>query len=304
MPTVKGCGSGSAARPPHCLGAHLSIAGGVHRAVAAALRLGCDTVQVFVKNQRQWRAAAFDPADVERWHALCATRGFGPPLAHATYLINLASPDGRLYRRSRDALAAEMLRCDLLRIPFLVVHPGSATGSAPDAAVARVAQALNQVFDRYPRLRTMPLLETTAGQGSALGRSFDELGAIIARVQEPRRIGVCIDTCHVFAAGYDLRRPAGYAAMIDAAVRAVGLDRIRCWHLNDSRGACGSRIDRHAHIGQGQLGRAAFRDVLADPRFFDVPMILETPKGTDAAGRDFDRLNLQRLRAIAARVAL
>ncbi len=288
----------------HCLGAHLSIAGGMHHALEAALRLGCDAVQVFVKNQRQWRAATLDSADLEHWHALLAGGGLLPPIAHATYLINLGTPDRHLYVRSRAAFAEELLRCERLAIPYLVVHPGSAGGSSPSAALARVSTALNRIFARHPALRTRPLLEITAGQGTALGRSFEELAAIIAGVEEPHRIGVCIDTCHVFAGGYDIRRPAGYEGMIARAAQTVGLERIRCWHMNDSRCPCGSRVDRHAHIGQGLLGRAAFANILGDTRFVGVPMILETPKGKDARGRDYDLLNLRRLRAIAARAAL
>lgn len=296
---------GRARRPhvacPNRLGAHLSMAGGFHRAIEAALDLECDTVQVFVKNQRQWRAAPLRSADLDRWHALRATPGFGPVIAHASYLINLASPDRGLYARSQATLSDELRRCDRLGIPYLVAHPGSATGSSPRAAIARVAAALNRIFGRHPTLQATLLLETTAGQGSSLGRSFDELGEIIRHVEVPERIGVCIDTCHVFAAGYDIRRQDGYHEMIAAAARTVGLERIRCWHLNDSLGECGSHVDRHAHIGQGKLGRAAFAHVLTDPRFHDTPMILETPKGQDAQGRDFDRLNLRRLRAIARR---
>lgn len=286
----------------HRFGAHLSVAGGMHHALLAAVRLRCDAVQVFVKNQRQWRATPFKPDDLAQWEALRATPGFGPPVAHATYLINLASADPRLHARSREAFTEELGRCQQLAIPYLVVHPGSATGSTPDKAIARVAGALNQIFDRHPDLQTMPLLETTAGQGTSLGRSFDELGEIIRRVEEPQRVGVCVDTCHVFAAGYDLRDPGQYGAMIEAAQRAIGLPLIRCWHLNDSRGECGSHLDRHEHIGGGRIGTAGFRNLLADPRFVGVPMILETPKGTDAAGRDWDAINLRRLRAIAARV--
>jgi deoxyribonuclease IV len=287
----------------HRLGAHLSIAGGMHHALEAALRLRCDTVQVFVKNQRQWRAAPLDPDDVAIWHRLRATVGFGPVVAHATYLVNLASADRRLFVQSRDAFAEELQRCQALGIRYLVVHPGSAVGSSAARGIARVADALNTIFDRSPDLETMPLLETTAGQGAVLGRSFDELAEIIRRVEQPARVGVCVDSCHVFAAGYDIRVPVQYDAMIAEAARTVGLERIRCWHVNDSQGDCGSHLDRHAHIGQGRLGNAAFRNLLGDARFFDVPMILETPKGTDAAGRDFDRLNLRRLRSIARRAA-
>ena len=286
----------TAVRRPR-FGAHLSIAGGMHHALEAALRLRCDTVQVFVKNQRQWRAAPLDADDLQRWHTLLATPGFGPPVAHATYLINLAARDAR----SREAFAHELRRCQLLAIPFLVVHPGVAGTSSPTAASARVSRAINRIFAQNTDLKTMPLLETTAGQGTSLGRTFEELAEILNGLDQPSRVGICIDTCHVFAAGYDIRQPTAYQAMIDLAAHTVGLDRVRCWHLNDCLGACGSHRDRHAHIGQGQLGTAAFRNVLADPRFVGVPMILETPKGTDAAGRDLHAVNLRRLRTIATR---
>jgi deoxyribonuclease-4 len=276
----------------------------MHHALEAALGLGCDVVQVFVKNQRQWQAPILNSADLHRWHALLAASGLRRPIAHATYLVNLAAPSHRLYVRSEALFAQELLRCEQLGIRYLVVHPGSAGGSSPSAGIARVSRAFNRIFAQHPTLRTMPLLETMAGQGTSLGRSFDELAAIIAGVEEPQRVGVCIDTCHVFAAGYDIRRPAGYADMVAQAARTVGLERIRCWHLNDSRCPCGSHVDRHAHIGQGKLGRAAFAHVLGDPRFWGVPMILETPKGQDARGRDYDAVNLRRLRAIAARARL
>ncbi len=284
----------------HRFGAHLSIAAGVQRALRAGRSLGCQVVQLFVKNQRQWHARPLEPADVQQWQKLQATCGLDPPVAQAGYLINLASPDPKLHARSFQALVDELERCDLLDIPYLVIHPGSATDGSRARGIARVAATLNRVFEQHPRLRTMPLLETTAGQGNALGRSFEELGEIIRSVQEPRRIGVCIDTCHVFAAGYDIRRPEGYRAMVQTAVRQVGLDRIRCWHLNDSRAPCGSHLDRHEHIGRGWLGKTAFINLLADTRFVGLPMIIETPKGTDGLGRNWDRLNLRRLRAIAA----
>ena len=276
----------------------MSIAGGMHKALEAALRLGFDTAAVFVKNQRQWRAASFMSDDLERWFELLQTPGFGPPVAHATYLINLASADRKLFTRSRDTFALELRRCQTLHIPYLVVHPGSAVGSSPEKAIQRVARALNQIFERDPEIETMPLLETTAGQGTTLGRTFEELGEIICLVEEPQRIGVCIDTCHVFVAGYDIRRPEGYQAMIELAEREVGLDRIRCWHFNDSKGARGSHLDRHEHIGQGRIGINGFRTVLADPRFHNVPLILETPKGVNHAGREWDAINLRRLRSI------
>jgi len=305
MPAVKSASRRSSAdggtAPPHRFGAHLSIAGGLHRALQAALRSRFDTLQVFVKNQRQWRMPPLRPDDLERWRELRRGARLEPIVAHATYLINLASEDEQLYARSRAACAQELQRCDVLEIPYLVVHPGAAGAQARPRALARVAAALNRIFARHPDLRVQVLLETTAGQGSTLGSSFDELRAIVSRLEQPARVGICVDTCHVFAAGYDIRRPAGYAALVADAERAIGLERIRCWHLNDSRAACGSRVDRHAHIGHGRIGAAGFRNILADPRFGGLPMIIETPKGTTPAGRDWDRVNVQRLRAIATR---
>jgi deoxyribonuclease-4 len=286
-------------RRAHCFGAHMSIAGGVHRALEAALALRCDTVQLFVKNQRQWLAAPLQPDDLTRWFELLPGLS-GPPVAHATYLINLASPDRRLWQRSREAFAQELLRCQTLRIPYLVVHPGSATTARRSAAIRHVAKALDQIFDAHPDLTVQPLLETTAGAGATLGATFAELGEIIGLLAAPQRVGVCVDTSHVFAAGYDLRQPAGYDAMIAEAQRAIGLSRIRCWHLNDSAAPCGSRRDRHAHVGHGHIGTAGFRHVLQDARFIGLPMILETPKETDARGGSWDVRNLRRLRRIAA----
>jgi deoxyribonuclease-4 len=281
----------------HRFGSHLSIAGGMHHAIEAALRLGMDAVQVFVKNQRQWRAAPLRSDDVERWHALLATPGFGPAVAHGTYLVNLAADDVELRERSCLALEEELRRCAELGIAYLVLHPGAAGTQPAPVALRNVARSLDTVLAGAPPA-VMPLLETTAGQGSTLGRSFTELGEIIAGMRHGERVGVCIDTCHVFAAGYDIRTAEGYAAMIAEAQERVGLARIRCWHLNDSVGAFGSRRDRHAHVGRGQIGAAGFRNVLSDPRFRDLPMILETPKGQDDRGREWDTVNLRRLRAI------
>lgn len=289
------------ARSGHRFGSHLSIAGGMRHAIEEALRLKFDTVQVFVKNQRQWRATPLKDDDLEQWHALLQTPGFGPPIAHATYLINLASADETLFEKSCAAFAEELRRCDTLAIPYLVVHPGAAGEQDRDLALARVAEALNLIFDKHSDVRTMPLLETTAGQGTSLGRSFGELGAILDAVREPERIGVCVDTCHVFAAGYDIRTAAGYAGMMREAEQSVGLKRIRCWHLNDSKRELGSRVDRHEHIGRGAIGAAGFANVLGDAEFVGTPMILETPKALNDTGREWDVVNRARLRTIATR---
>ncbi|MEP0848402.1 MAG: deoxyribonuclease IV [Phycisphaerae bacterium] len=283
----------------HRFGAHLSVAGGMHHALLEARRLGMDTVQVFVKNQRQWRGALLREDDVQRWSELLHAPRFGPAVAHATYLINLASADAALRRRSAAAFEDELLRCERLMISYLVLHPGAA-GEQPRAkAVRRVANELARILGDHPAVRVMPLLETTAGQGTALGACFGELAEIIGLSRAADRIGVCVDTCHVFAAGYDIRRTDAYERMVFEAERTVGLERIRCFHLNDSRGECGSRLDRHAHIGHGRIGTAGFRHVLRDARFAGVPMILETPKGTDERGVEWDARNLRRLRRIA-----
>lgn len=276
----------------HRFGSHLSVAGGLHLAVEEAVRLGFDTVQIFVKNQRQWRAPPLANEAIHAWNNAIESSRLGPAVAHASYLINLASPDGQLWHRSREAFADELRRCHALRIPYLVVHPGSAGDAPVEPALRRVARALNRILEDEPSLTTMPLLETTAGQGTSLGRRLEELAAIIDAVQEPRRVGVCIDSCHVFAAGYDIRTAGGFDGLLTALHATVGLGRVRCWHLNDSKRECGSRVDRHEHIGRGCIGRDGFRHILNEPAFAGLPMILETPKETDSRGREWDSVNL------------
>lgn len=283
---------------PRCFGSHLSIAGGLYNAVDSARRLGLQTVQVFVKNQRQWVAPALKPEDIDAWQARCASAPFGPTVAHATYLINLASGDEALRTRSRDAFADELLRCSSLGIPYLVVHPGAAAEQPVERAIANVSRSLDEIFDANPGITAMPLLETTAGQGTTLGRTVEELGRMIAGSRFGGRIGVCVDTCHVFAAGYDIRERARYDDLLGAADRAFGLGRIRCLHLNDSRGECGSHLDRHEHIGLGRIGDDGFAHVVNDPRLAAVPMILETPKDERDDGVDWDTVNVNRLRGL------
>lgn len=290
----------AAAPGDRCFGSHLSVAGGVSNAIRDALRLGFQTVQIFVKNQRQWVGPPLKAEEIAAWHELMKTPGFGPPIAHATYLINLAAADETLRTRSRDAFADELRRCQSLGITGLVIHPGAAGEQPRDIAIARVAQSLDEIFAAHPDLTTSPLLELTAGQGSTLGARVEELAAMISSVREPKRLGVCIDTCHAFAGGYDIRSPQGYAELIDAVERSVGLDRIRCWHLNDSKGELGSHLDRHEHIGRGKIGVAGFRHVLRDARFARVPMILETPKEGGENGREWDEINRDMLHQLAA----
>ncbi len=279
------------------LGAHMSIAGGMPRAVERARAVDATALQVFVKSSNQWRSRPFADGEVEAFRRAVAAAGLERhTVAHAGYLINLASPDDALWERSRASFREEVERCDALGIRFLVVHPGSHVGSGEQAGLDRVVAALDATL--APRSRATVLLETTAGQGSNLGHRFEHLGYLLDRARVRKRLGVCVDTCHVFAAGYEMRNRRGYAATFEALDDAVGLDRVLAFHLNDSKGDLGSRKDRHAHIGEGALGLEPFRLLLRDRRFRDRPMVLETPKGEDL---EEDRVNLDVLRGLVRR---
>lgn len=277
-------------------GAHMSVAGGMHNAIGIAAEAGCDCLQVFVKNQRQWQAKPLSESEVSTWSEARAKHAIHPVVAHATYLINFGTSDESLWRKSIDAFVVELDRCTALGIEGLVVHPGAHLGAGEAAGCARIAAALDVVADRTPREGAKAWLEITAGQGSSLGCRFEHIRDIIGGTRDPGRLGVCFDTCHALAAGYRFDDDATYATTFGEFERIVGLERLRCFHLNDSLRECGSRVDRHAHIGKGHVGREAFRRIVNDPRFQNVPMILETPKGKDARGRDLDRVNLAALR--------
>lgn len=279
----------------------MSVAGGLYNAFDIAAGAGCDCVQVFVKNQRQWAARPLTDQDTSAWHAARKRTGISPVVAHATYLINLASPADENWRKSIAAFVVELDRCDALGIRGLVVHPGAHLGAGESAGCRRVAAALDIVREQTGGTAAEVWLEITAGQGSSLGWRFEELRDILGQVRDASRIGVCFDTCHALAAGYRFDTPERYADTFGAFDRTIGLRRLRCFHLNDSRRKLGSRVDRHTHIGKGHVGRGAFRQIVNDPRFRKVPMILETPKGTDARGRDLDRINLAVLRRMVRR---
>mgnify|MGYP001765322185 CR=1 FL=1 len=294
---------GSAASGGPRLGAHMSIAGGMERAVERAVAVGARALQVFVKSSNRWAARPFAEGEVSRFReAALAARISAHTLAHASYLVNLASPDDDLWRRSIASLAEEIGRCAELRIPYLVVHPGSHVGSGEREGLERVGRALDLLLGPRGGATTARgfrlLLETTAGQGSSLGCSFEHLAWILARARSTGRLGVCFDTCHVFAAGYEIRDARSYAETMRVLDRTVGLDRVLAFHLNDSKGDLGSRLDRHEHIGKGRLGPEPFRRILNDRRFRGRPMVLETPKGEDL---EEDRENLARLRAMVGR---
>lgn len=279
------------------LGAHMSIAGGFPQAVERARKVGAKSLQVFVKPANQWAARRLPACEIAAFRARCREARLDRyTLAHASYLVNLASPDPGLWERSVRGLALELERCRALGIRYLVVHPGAHGGEGEEAAVERVARALDRLDSHGGGGAVRLLLEIAAGQGTALGASFEQLGAILDRARSGRRVGICFDTCHALAAGYDFRDEAGYRKTFEALDRAVGIERLQAFHLNDSRGDLGSRRDRHEHVGRGRVGLEAFRRILKDPRFRDLPMVLETPKGKDLAE---DRVNLGVLRRLA-----
>lgn len=280
-------------------GAHMSMAGGYHKAVRSAHAVGFATVQLFTKSNNQWRAAALTDAHVAGFRAALEETGVETPVAHNSYLINLASPDDALWRKSIDAMTVEMERAEALGIEDVVAHPGAHVGSGEDAGLRRIGEGIDEVHRRTKGLRARIALETTAGQGSCLGADFEHLGRIIGGVAEPERLAVCGDTCHIFAAGYALATPTEYDETMDALERAVGAGRLRVWHLNDSVRERGSRVDRHAGIGRGKIGLDAFRLLVNDPRWRGVPMVLETPKGSED-GEERDAINLRVLRSLVA----
>ncbi len=259
------------------LGAHMSIAGGVDRALERGASIGCDAIQIFLKNNMQWRGRKLSMAEVKRFRA--ARRG--PVFAHSTYLINLAATNPAFLRKSIAALIDEVERAAALDVPFIVMHPGAHMGAGETAGLKKVARSLDEIFRATPRCRVCIALETTAGQGTNLGYRFEHLAEIFQSSRHPGRLAVCVDTCHLFAAGYDIRTPRGYRQAMRALDHLVGYRQVVAFHLNDSKTLLGSRVDRHEHIGKGKIGLAGFRHVLRDRRWRDLPMVLETPKGED-----------------------
>ncbi len=299
-------------------GAHMSIAGGLHNALTAAVEHGMETFQMFTASPSQWSVTAKLPVQSIKRSTKRVEQWIGKPLdddavdvfkkklkatklkyatAHDSYLINLASPDDALYRKSIEAFVHEVEQAERLGLSYLVTHPGAHLDAGEDAGLQRVAKAINETQRRCPGYKVRILLEATAGQGSTLGHRFEHLAAIIAQVDESKRLGVCLDTCHVFAAGYELAPRDKYESTINQFDRIVGLKRLKLFHLNDSMKPLGSRVDRHQHIGKGCLGLEPFRLIVNDPRFQKLPMILETPKESDG-NSDMDTINLGLLREL------
>lgn len=276
------------------LGAHMSIEGGLHRAFARISLVNGESLQIFSKNQRQWRVPALVPQDIKLFCEAWRNWGGGPVAAHGSYLINLANPDPEKSTRAVDAFAEEISRAGQLGIPYLIMHPGSHVGAGTQTGLAQLIKNLDRAFDQADQVKSVTvLLETTAGQGTGLGASFEELAHIINHSKSENRLGVCLDTCHVFAAGYDISSKAGYDKTFRAFDAAIGLERLKFFHLNDSKKGLGSRVDRHTHIGKGEIGLAGFRRLLNDQRFTNHPMVLETPKQKDLQ-EDIENLSLLR----------
>jgi deoxyribonuclease-4 len=280
-------------------GAHMSTAGGCDKALIKASALEMTSCQIFTKQPQQWAAKPLDPAMIERWNEQRELTGIKHLVAHDSYLINIASGDEALREKSRLALAEELERCDQLAVPYLVSHPGNPMDDGPEAGVRFVGESINRMFEEQPNGKSMLLIETTAGQGRTLGRTFEEVAGVLDLVENKNRIGVCFDTCHVFVAGYDLRDPDSYNTTMKAFDDTIGFAKLKVIHLNDAKKGLGSRVDRHTHIGEGELGLSAFELLIADKRLAGLPAVLETPKGDND---EEDARNMATLRGIADRV--
>jgi len=268
----------------------MSISGGVEKAVMRGQEVGCEAMQIFTKNSNQWRAKPLTPTEVTAFRDACEAASIGPVIAHSAYLINLAAPDEALYEKSIQAFLDELRRCELLGIPYLVVHPGAHLGTGEEQGLRRISTAIDRIHRETPNMQASIALEVTAGQGTVLASKFEHFANILEQVAEPERLGFCLDTCHLLAAGYDFRTSQGYELMMDAWENLVGIERIRVIHLNDSKKDLGSRVDRHEHIGQGYIGTQGFELLLNDRRLAKLPMVLETPKDDNADVRNLATL--------------
>jgi deoxyribonuclease-4 len=273
----------------------MSIAGGVENALLRGQSIDCEAIAMFTKNNNQWKAKKLTQEDTDRFNAALIETGIQPIVAHSSYLINLGSPDNVLWNKSTASMEDELARCELLGIPYLVVHPGSHKGKGVEYGLKRVAEAMDKIHAKHPNWRVMTLIEHTAGQGNHLCHLFEEIARVRELIAQKKRVGVCLDSCHLLAAGYDLRKPETYADVFKNFSDLVGIEQVKAWHLNDSKTPLGSRVDRHDHIGKGKVGRTGFRNIMNDPRWKNLPGLLETPKGEDMKE---DKVNLRALRRL------
>jgi deoxyribonuclease-4 len=274
----------------------MSIAGGVHTAIERGMRIGCTTMQMFVKNNNRWKAKPLTAEEGASYKKLRLESNIAPVVVHDTYLINLCAHDRDILKKSREALKDEFDRSELLGVEYLNFHPGSHMGAGEQDGVKLIAESLNIIHEQTRGYRVKSVLETTAGQGTALGYRFEQLQRIIELVEERERMAVCVDTCHVFAAGYDIATERGYEQTFEEFDRIIGLGRLAAFHVNDSKRELGSRVDRHEHIGKGRIGKRGFALLMKDERFHAIPKILETPKGPDMKE---DVENMKVLRSLA-----
>jgi deoxyribonuclease-4 len=286
-------------------GAHVSVAGGLPLAVERAVAHDCQAFQIFAKNANQWRGRVLPAGEIRQFRAKLRASGIAPVVSHASYLINLASADRALRRQSIASMGDELDRAEALGLYGVVLHPGCYTRSSETEGLELIAEGLIELLGERRRGRTLVLLEQTAGQGTALGTTFEQLASIMARTNDHERVGVCLDTCHLFAAGYDISTEQGYAETLKRFERLVGFERLKVFHVNDSKRPLGSRVDRHEHIGKGLIGADAFRRLANDPRFDRLPMLLETPKSERrqkqlVAVDPLDEANLKTLRGLVA----
>ena len=280
----------------HLLGAHFSIAKGLAEALYTARSYGCSALQIFTKNASTWKERVLKPHDTESFAQARRETGITAVASHTAYLINLAAVTPKKQALSYQALKAELLRSNTLDIPMVVLHPGSHMNAGQASGVEKITRSLNTLFAETPDVTSRLLLETTAGQGSSIGHTFEQLAAILDGIENPQRIGVCFDSCHVFAAGYDLRTRTTYDQTMQAFDMAIGFDQLHLIHLNDALKPLGSKVDRHTHIGKGHIGIQGFTHIMNDSRLTHIPKIIETPKGKGRT--DFDKLNLNRLRGL------
>jgi len=274
------------------LGAHMSIKGGLFKSLIRGKKAGCQVIQIFTRNTSRWSSRPLSQNEIDAFIKTGKETSVIPVAAHDSYLINLASANADVREKSFHALLDEMERVERLDIPYLVMHPGSHLGDGEKPGLKRISDALNKAYEKAPNLGVEILLETTAGQGTNLGYRFEHLAEILERTDNNKRLGVCLDTCHVFAAGYDFRTEESYRELIKNFDEIIGLNHLKLFHLNDSKKELGSKIDRHEHLGHGYIGREGLSFFLRDPRFRDIPFVLETPKGQDENGVDWDAVNL------------
>lgn len=263
------------------LGAHTSTAGGVSKAIDRAEKLGFTAIQIFTKNNNRWQASPLEDNEIESYKSMLYKSNIKFVVSHDSYLINLCAKDKAILKKSRNAFVDEILRCSALSIPFLNFHPGAHGGQGEDDGIKLIAESINIAHLKTAGLMVSSMLETTAGQGTAIGYTFEQLQKIIELAEDKKRMSVCIDTAHIFAAGCDIKNRENYLKVMRDFDEIIGLDKLKCFHMNDSKKPLGSRVDRHEHIGKGYIGKEGFKNIMNDKRLKHIPKILETPKGKE-----------------------